>query len=145
MPRPPSATSDAVRRSMVGNRRVDTAPERRLRSELHRRGFRFRKDLRIEVPDLRVRPDVVFTRPRVAVFIDGCFWHRCPEHATNPRANADYWLPKLNENVVRDRRIDAALVAAGWKVVRVWEHEPPSEAAERIARLLESPGTGTAS
>lgn len=85
------------------------------------------------VAGLRSSPDVVFPRLRLAVFLDGCFWHRCPEHGTPPRANADYWRTKLDRNVARDRFNDEALRTAGWEVVRVWEHEDPCEAAERIA------------
>ena len=89
---------------------------------------------------LRVRPDVVFTRRRVAVFVDGCFWHGCSDHQRVPRRNRDYWVPKLRANVERDRRVDAALEAAGWRVVRIWEHDTPDAAAERIAALVRSDG-----
>ena len=113
-------------------KRVDTAPERRLRSLLHARGMRFRKDLLLRLGESRIRPDVVFTRARVAVFVDGCFWHRCPEHGTSPKTNTGYWKPKLDRNVQRDRRNDEQLQAAGWTVIRVWEHEDPQSAADRI-------------
>jgi len=105
-----------------------TVPELALRRELHRRGLRFRVDL----PGLPGRPDIAFTRARVAVFLDGCFWHRCPQHGTLPRNNAEWWLAKLDRNVARDRAKDAALAALGWLVVHVWEHEPVTEAADRI-------------
>src|SRR5438445_12809478 len=109
---------------MRANRRVDTKPELALRSALHRRGYRFRKDYRLDLDaGARVRPDIAFTAKRVAVFVDGCFWHVCPEHGTKPAANTWYWGPKLARNVERDRAADAALVAAGWQVVRTWEHE----------------------
>lgn len=121
---------------MEANRRTDTGPERALRSELHGRGLRFRKDLRLRLAGHAVRPDVVFTRLRVAVFVDGCFWHRCPEHALAPRSNAEYWREKLARNVERDRRNDEVLAAAGWAVARVWEHEAPRDAADRIEELL---------
>lgn len=85
---------------------------------------------------MRVVPDVVIRRARLAVFVDGCFWHRCPEHANDPRANTSYWLPKLARNVDRDRRVDAALVANGWLVVRIWEHEPVDNAAERVTEVV---------
>jgi DNA mismatch endonuclease (patch repair protein) len=120
---------------MRGNRAADTRPELALRSELHRRGYRFRK-VAAPVHGLRCRADVVFVRARVAVFIDGCFWHRCPEHGTSPRTNSDYWSAKLDLNVARDRRNDDALSACGWTVVRVWEHENIVEAADRIAQIL---------
>jgi DNA mismatch endonuclease (patch repair protein) len=83
-----------------------------------------------------VRPDVVFTRARVAVFCDGCFWHGCPEHGTSPRTNADYWGPKLAGNGQRDQRNDVALRASGWEVIRVWEHEDADEAARRVERVV---------
>jgi DNA mismatch endonuclease (patch repair protein) len=91
--------------------------------------------------ELRVRPDVVFTGARVAVFVDGCFWHRCPIHGSDPKANSDYWAPKLRRNVVRDRRVDQALEAAGWRVVRVWEHEAVDGAAARIASTVSAART----
>jgi len=81
---------------------------------------------------------VVFTRARVAVFVDGCFWHSCPLHATSPKANAAWWRTKLDTTVQRDRDTDASLVEAGWLVVRVWEHEPPTEAADRVANAYTS-------
>jgi DNA mismatch endonuclease (patch repair protein) len=118
--------------TMRANRRVDTGPEIRLRAALHARGLRFRKDFPVRATGHLVRPDVVFTRRRIAVFIDGCFWHRCPDHRTSPRANAAYWGPKLARNVERDRATDRALADAGWTVVRVWEHVPIGEAAAII-------------
>jgi DNA mismatch endonuclease, patch repair protein len=107
---------------MRANRKRDTGPELALRSELHRRGLRYRLGLKVAAPGLRVLPDLVFPRQRVAVFVDGCWWHRCPEHGTMPRSNTAYWLPKLARNVERDLQVDAALTASGWSVVRVWEH-----------------------
>src|SRR4051794_31700045 len=137
-PRSSWASTPGTRRSMKSNRRSDTRPEVRLRSALHRLGLRFRKDVRVDLGDERVRPDIVFGRARVAVFSDGCFWHRCPEHRTDPKANAEYWAPKLEANVSRDRRHDRALRAAGWAVIRVWEHEDPLEAAERIMQAVDA-------
>ena len=131
----PPASSPAVRAVMRGNTSFDTAPERRLRSALHRMGLRFRKNSH-PVGTLRCRADVVFRSARVAVFVDGCFWHRCPEHGTSPRSHSAYWEAKLDRNVARDRRQDAALQAAGWQVVRVWEHEVPEVAAERVAAVV---------
>jgi DNA mismatch endonuclease (patch repair protein) len=122
---------------MRSNRRTDTAPERTLRAELHRRGLRFRKDHPIELTvRARIRPDIVFTRTKVAVFVDGCFWHRCPVHGTMPKSNVDYWEPKLRENVARDRRVDEVLSEHGWTVVRLWEHEEPAKAADRVAEAV---------
>ena len=120
---------------MLANRGKDTAPELALRRELHRRGRRFRKHFR-PVPALRCNADLVFTRARVAVFVDGCFWHRCPLHGTDPSRNGAWWAAKLNANAARDRRNDAALAAAGWLVVRVWEHEHSSDAADRVEAAL---------
>jgi DNA mismatch endonuclease (patch repair protein) len=130
------ATSPRVRKAMLSNRSRDTVPEKELRSALHRLGLRFRKDRLLQLEDVRVRPDIVFPRARVAVFLDGCFWHRCPEHASDPKTHSDYWGPKLEANVSRDRRVDAALSAAGWQTVRVWEHEAPADAAKRVAAVI---------
>lgn len=121
---------------MLGNRRVDTKPEVAIRSALHRAGLRFRRDYRLDLGDSRVRPDVVFTRAKVAVFMDGCFWHVCPDHGTEPTSNEWYWTPKLRRNVERDREQDAVLAAYGWAVVRVWEHEPIEEAARRVVEVV---------
>lgn len=122
------------------NRRVDSKAEVATRSELHRRGRRFRKDHTLRLDDVRVRPDIVFTRWKVAVFVDGCFWHSCPEHFHMPKTNRDYWVPKLEANVARDRRVDATLAAAGWHVLRIWEHEQTDVAADRVDSLLAARG-----
>jgi DNA mismatch endonuclease (patch repair protein) len=114
---------------MKGNRRVDTRPELALRSALHRRGLRFRKDVRLRTKQATMTVDVVFTRQRVAVFVDGCFWHCCPDHGNRPRVNTGYWGEKLRRNVERDRRNTAALQAENWHVVRLWEHTDVEEAA----------------
>jgi DNA mismatch endonuclease (patch repair protein) len=120
---------------MLANRRRDTGPELALRRELHRRGLRFRVDhAPSEGP--RCRIDIAFTRARVAVFVDGCFWHRCPEHGNLPVANHEWWEAKLNGNVDRDRRNDQALESAGWEVIRVWEHEAVMDAADRVTRRV---------
>lgn len=121
---------------MRANRGKDTGPELALRSALHRTGKRYRVHTRLTVGDLRVRPDVVFTRQRVAVFVDGCFWHACPQHGQLPVANRPYWTQKLEANVRRDRRAEAALTAAGWRVVRIWEHEPVDRAVELVLTAL---------
>lgn len=125
---------------MRSNRRADTEPERKVRSLLHRQGYRFRKDAAIAVADGSVRADIVFQRARLAVFIDGCFWHCCPEHGTRPKANSDYWGPKLDRNVERDKITNARLRQAGWTVLRLWEHAPASVAAARIATALKNCG-----
>jgi DNA mismatch endonuclease (patch repair protein) len=92
----------------------------------------------IQLPALTVRPDIVFTRWRVAVFIDGCFWHRCPDHGNVPQRNLDYWVPKLERNVRRDIRVDSALTSENWLLVRAWEHEQPKVVADHVASLLAS-------
>ncbi|MFC4785369.1 very short patch repair endonuclease [Nocardioides sp. MAHUQ-72] len=132
------ASSPATRRTMLGNRRTGTKPEVALRSALHAAGLRFRKDYRLDLGTTKVRPDIVFTRAKVAVFVDGCFWHSCPTHGTQPKRNTDYWGPKLARNVARDREHDSALTGHGWTVVRIWEHEPLEEALRRVveARAL---------
>lgn len=138
MPLPyPTPSSSAVSRLMRGNRGTDTAPEVRLRLALHGRGLRYRKHERLEAGGIRVRPDLLFGRARVAVFVDGCYWHRCPDHGTRPRANVDYWDPKLARNVERDGRVDEALAGAGWTVVRLWEHEVRGDLA-RSVEVVES-------
>jgi DNA mismatch endonuclease (patch repair protein) len=129
----PTPSSAAVSAAMRGNKRSDTKPERAIRSILHGRGYRFRKDFAIKADSLRVRADIAFTRQRVAIFIDGCFWHRCPDHGNRPRANASYWSKKLDGNAARDHRVNEALSAAGWTVMRIWEHEAPHEAADAVA------------
>lgn len=120
---------------MRANRSRDTAPELALRRLLHARGLRYRVDAQVE-PNVRSRADIVFRSVRVAVFVDGCFWHRCPEHATTPRTNAHYWETKFARNIARDRRVDAELATRGWNVVRVWEHECPEDAADRVAEVV---------
>jgi DNA mismatch endonuclease (patch repair protein) len=116
-------TTPGRSRNMAAIRRRDTKPEVRLRSELHRLGYRFRKDYQVRVGGMLVRPDIAFTRRRVAIFVDGCFWHSCPEHGRRPSVNGEYWSPKLERNVQRDQEQSAALQSAGWSVLRFWEHE----------------------
>lgn len=128
----PSPSSPQVSARLSRVRRSGTKPEVAVRSALHAAGLRYRVDLPVRLPELTVRPDIVFTRARVAVFIDGCFWHSCPEHGNQPRANTGYWLPKLQRNVERDRTVDDALTRAGWRVLRYWEHESPLEVADHI-------------
>jgi len=121
---------------MRANRKTDTRPELAMRSALHRRGLRFRVDHRLRLPGRRlVRVDIAFPRAKVAVFVDGCFWHCCPEHGVVPVTSAAYWLPKLQVNLRRDHDLDAALAIAGWTTVHVWEHETPAVAAASIARI----------
>lgn len=133
----PAPSSDVVRRRMERQARRDTEPEVAIRRELWRRGRRYRVDVRV-VPGSRRRADIVFTRLRVAVFVDGCFWHSCPVHATAPKANAEWWSDKLRRNVERDRDTDRLLAEHGWVVVRIWEHEDPIVAADRVDRALDA-------
>jgi DNA mismatch endonuclease, patch repair protein len=133
----PHPSSEGRAANMRAIRRTDTKPEVALRQALHRQGYRFRKDYRLDLAEgKRVRPDIAFTARRVAVFVDGCFWHACPEHGRKPTNNTWYWGPKLQRNVERDRLADAALSAAGWDVVRVWEHEPLDAAVTAVLAAL---------
>jgi DNA mismatch endonuclease, patch repair protein len=122
---------------MQANRRRDTKPELRVRSILHRRGYRFRVDYPIQTATRMRRPDIAFTRQRVAIFIDGCFWHLCPEHCRMPARNRDYWEAKLRGNNQRDRLVDLELRNAGWAVLRFWEHQGAAEAADAIEWLVQ--------
>ena len=133
----PYPSSEGRSANMRANRRTDTKPELALRHALHRLGYRYRKDFRLDLDSgRRVRPDIVFTARKVAVFVDGCFWHACPEHGSKPKANEWYWSPKLVKNVERDRMNDAALILAGWTVVRLWEHVPVDEAIATVVMAL---------
>jgi len=134
----PQASSPEAAKRMRANRRRDSKPEVAIRSELHRRGYRFRVDRPIAVGSGRVRPDLVFPKSKVAVFVDGCFWHSCPDHATRPKRNATYWTAKLEENVRRDQRNTRELGEAGWKVIRIWAHVPPDQAASEIEDALKA-------
>jgi DNA (cytosine-5)-methyltransferase 1 len=116
---------------------VDTKPELLLRSALHGLGYRFRKNYGVIAGRHRVRVDIAFPRERLAVFIDGCFWHQCPEHGSLPVVNQDYWSPKLAKNVERDVAVSAEVEAAGWTVLRLWEHEPRDEAVRIVVSTLE--------
>lgn len=131
----PEPTSAAVTAAMKGNRRSNTQPEVSLRSELHRRGLRFRKEVALRPAERLRRVDIVFPKEKIAVFVDGCFWHGCPDHGNTPRVNTNYWSVKLSRNAARDATINAELTEAGWEVVRVWEHEEVGQAATRIERI----------
>jgi DNA mismatch endonuclease (patch repair protein) len=131
----PAPLSATVRDQFRRQRTRDTKPELALRSALHRAGLRFRVD-RSVLPDRRFRADVVFGPTRVAVFVDGCFWHSCPIHGNRPKNNAEWWAVKLDANVERDRSTDGLLTAAGWLPVRVWEHEDATVAAARIGAVV---------
>lgn len=135
------APTASVRDRMSRTGRRDTKPEVELRKALHARGLRFRVD-RSVLSDRRRRADVVFGSGRVVVFVDGCFWHGCPQHVTWPAANAAFWREKIETNRQRDRDTDERLREAGWEVVRVWEHEDVVGAADRVASLVRSRRSG---
>jgi DNA mismatch endonuclease (patch repair protein) len=110
----------------------DTLCEIRLRRELFRLGLRYRVNVRLE----GYLVDIVFISARLAVFVDGCFWHSCRIHGTEPRRNEQWWRKKLEDNVKRDRRVSSRLKCRGWRVARFWEHEDPVSAARRVAALI---------
>lgn len=128
----PGASSSAVRKRMQSTPQRDTPAEMQVRRCLHAMGLRYRVDAKPLVDSPR-RADIVFSRARVAVFVDGCFWHGCPLHGTWPKANADFWRTKILANQARDADTNEMLLANGWDVVRAWEHEDPNEVARRIA------------
>jgi DNA mismatch endonuclease, patch repair protein len=125
----------------------DTQVELALRKALHAAGLRYRVHRR-PIKSVRREADIVFGAARVAVFVDGCFWHGCPEHATWPKNNAEFWRTKIETNRERDHNTDLKLTEAGWLAVRVWEHEAVSEAADRVIqvvlerRAVRTPSTG---
>jgi DNA mismatch endonuclease (patch repair protein) len=132
----PSASSVAARDRMTRQRRVHTAPEIAVRRALHRRGLRFR--LFVAVPQTRRTIDIAFTKARVAVMIDGCYWHGCPVHGTQPKANATWWAEKLTANTTRDADTTRRLTSEGWVVIRAWEHEDPEDVAVRVHQVVTS-------
>lgn len=127
----PTAASDRMR----AQGRHDTLPELELRRALYALGLRYRIHRR-PIADLRREADITFARARVAIFVDGCFWHGCPVHATWPKDNAAFWAAKIAENRARDRDTDRRLRAAGWVAFRVWEHEDPVDSSGRIRRVV---------
>lgn len=120
---------------MVANRRRDTKPELALRRALHAAGYRYRVDVR-PLPGVNRRADLVFTKKRVAVFVHGCYWHGCPSHYTVPKSNAQFWSDKLRRNRARDMETVDFLVAAGWRVVVIWEHDPLDKAVALVREAL---------
>ena len=120
---------------MQAQRERDTGPELALRRELHRRGLRYRLHRRV-IPGMRRELDIVFAPARVAVDVRGCFWHSCPEHATHPKANAEWWAEKLARNVARDEDTERRLGEAGWHLVVAWEHDDAAALAARIENLV---------
>ncbi|GAB4404435.1 MAG: hypothetical protein OHK003_32360 [Anaerolineales bacterium] len=113
----------------------DTAPEKALRSVLHKKGLRFRVDEK-PIKELNRKADIVFRSAKIAVFVDGCFWHGCPLHGTQSKANAEFWENKIRQNKERDEDTNKRLNKAGWKVVRVWEHEEPEKISNKIYRIV---------
>ncbi|GIE34091.1 hypothetical protein Ait01nite_071360 [Actinoplanes italicus] len=131
-PKPDSwAKSPAVRSVMRANKNRDTGPERRLRAMLHARGLRYRVNSR-PISGSRRTADLVFPRLKIAVFVDGCYWHGCPEHYRPSQANQQFWHTKIEGNKARDAETDKLLAAAGWTAIRVWEHDVPKPAADRV-------------
>jgi DNA mismatch endonuclease (patch repair protein) len=120
---------------MRGNRSRDTRPELALRSALHRRGLRFRVSIR-PLRDVRRTADLVFLSARVAVFVDGCFWHGCPDHYVPSLSNQEYWATKIAGNIERDANTNEQLLSRGWLPIRIWAHENPEEAADRVAVVV---------
>lgn len=131
----PAPASEAVRKRMSNQGRRDTKPELLLRRAIWALGLRYRVD-RPPLKGMRRRADIVFGPSRTAVYVDGCFWHSCPQHATFPKNNREWWREKLEANVRRDRDTDEQLRAAGWNVIRVWEHEDMDAAAERVHEVV---------
>ncbi|HEX7351358.1 very short patch repair endonuclease [Brachybacterium sp.] len=134
----PKASSENARRTMRANKRKDTSIELAIRRRLHASGLRYRVDHPADASDRRRRADIVFTRARIAIFIDGCFWHGCSEHYVEPRANSEYWRPKIARNRERDLDSTRRLQEAGWKVMRFWEHEDPDLVAAEISTAVRS-------
>ena len=127
----PTPSSAGVSERMSRAPRRDTGPELLIRREAHRRGLRYRVDKSIPgIP--RRRADMTFAGAKVAVFVDGCFWHSCPEHTSIPRANREWWVAKLEANRARDRATDVHLKGMGWTVLRFWEHEDPITVVDKI-------------
>jgi len=121
---------------MKGNRSQDTRPERAVRSAVHALGLRFRKQYKIQTTERSVRVDFAFPRQRIAVFVDGCYWHSCPAHGTKPVKNTHYWTAKLRRNVERDVLVNRSLAKEGWRVLRIWEHESPVQAASCVQKFV---------
>lgn len=136
----PQASSPAALRRMQAARRRDTAPEMALRVALHRRGLRYRVDAAV-LDGIRRRADLVFSVARVAIFVDGCFWHGCPLHGTWPKANATFWRNKIMANKQRDADTDRRLRAAGWQVLRFWEHDDLAGKADRVEAVVRQRAT----
>ncbi|MFT5555961.1 very short patch repair endonuclease [uncultured Bradyrhizobium sp.] len=133
----PSSHEASLRMARV--RQKGTDAELFLRKALHARGLRYRLHVPLLTKPRRVA-DIVFSSARVAIFVDGCFWHGCPEHASWPKSNAQFWRDKIETNRARDADTDRRLRASGWRVVRVWSHESADDAAERIEDIIRAGG-----
>jgi DNA mismatch endonuclease (patch repair protein) len=128
---------------MIANRRRDTSPELAIRRLLHARGLRFRVDYPIPTAERTIRADIAFPRRRLAIFVDGCFWHGCPEHGTMPKHNRDYWEPKIARNRERDAHQLRLLHAAGWRALRIWTHQSDHDVGDQIETCLADAGRET--
>jgi DNA mismatch endonuclease (patch repair protein) len=135
--KPVGTSSEGVRKSIRSNNGRDTKPELALRRAVHALGLRYRVSAR-PIKSIRRTADLVFTRTKVAVFLDGCFWHGCPEHHTKAATNAEFWAEKVARTRERDAETDRILKEAGWTVIRVWEHEDPEKAAVRVAEQVQA-------
>lgn len=131
----PIPSSEAALKRMQAAKPRDTAPEKALRSSLYKKDLRFRVDIK-PVKELNRRADIVFRTAKVAVFVDGCFWHGCPLHGTQAKANAMFWRNKIKQNQKRDVNTSERLKQAGWRVIRVWEHEDPEKASVKICSII---------
>jgi DNA mismatch endonuclease, patch repair protein len=134
---PPEASSEAARNRMLAAKARDTEPELELRSALEEQGMIFQVDVR-PGKETRRRADILFDDARLIVFVDGCFWHGCPIHGTWPKQNAEFWRNKIETNQRRDKETNERLTAAGWHVIRVWEHQDMNAAAKLIAHIVET-------
>ena len=137
----PIPSSEAALKRMQAAKPKDTAPEMAIRSALHRRGLYYCVDAK-PLKELNRRADIIFRPARVAIFVDGCFWHGCPIHGTQARANAEFWRLKIKRNQERDKDTNKQLENAGWKVIRVWEHEDPEKASEKIYNIVKECQSG---
>ena len=133
--RNPKPSSEAALHRMKAAKPRDTAPEKALRSALHRKGLRFRTDVK-PVKELNRKADILFRPAKVAVFVDGCFWHGCPIHGTQAKKNAAFWQQKIRQNQERDKDTVIQLQAAGWRVIRVWEHEDLEKTSQEIYDIV---------
>jgi DNA mismatch endonuclease (patch repair protein) len=131
----PIPSSQAALNRMKDAKPRDTAPEKALRSALFKKGLRYRVDIR-PVETLNRRADIVFQFAKVAILVDGCFWHGCPIHGTQAKANAEFWKNKIKQNQIRDEDTNKQFKKAGWRVVRVWEHENPEKASQKIYNII---------